>query len=123
MSNAPALGLARCWEGRAGKMMFFNITATLIHFKSWQVLISKPSRKSGRDGQESSKWKDFRQRAGGNGAEDISLGVSCLESEAWDRFEELQVMLCEQLHAPTSLSQSAPPAQLQNTTLYLQRVN
>lgn len=53
---------------------------------------------------------------------DISLAVLCLESEAWDRFEELQV-LYEQLHAPTSLSQPAPPAQLQNTTLYLQRVN
>lgn len=60
MTNAPALGLARCWEGTAGKMIFFNTTATLIHFKSWQVLISKPSRKSGRDGQKSSKWKDFR---------------------------------------------------------------
>lgn len=38
--------------------------------------------------------------------EDISLGVSCLESEAWHRFEELQVMLCEQLHSPTSLTAS-----------------
>lgn len=50
--------------------------------------------------EELPKWKDFRCKAGGNGVEDISLDVSCLESEAWDRFEELQVMLCE-LHTPT----------------------
>lgn len=64
MSRASALGLARCWGGTAGKIMFFNTAATLIHFKSWQVLIKKPNRilnrKSRRDGQKSSEWKDFR---------------------------------------------------------------
>lgn len=57
------------------------------------------------------------------GREDISLCVSCLESEAWDRFEELQAMLCEQLHAPISLSQPALPAQLQNTILRESKLN
>jgi len=47
---------------------------------------------------------------GGNGPEGTSYDISHMENMAQDRTEELQVMLCEQLHLTltASTSTSAP---------------